>query len=116
VVAAEHPDRYLVIDGYPRIAALEQLGRDTVKAVVWSLSEMEALLLDPDPHSEEALILKTVPEIACYVGKVDLTRLTSDSEFRRSVFDRFLDELSLKGPEFPFNPPRPLLDLIAALD
>jgi len=48
-------------------------------------------------------------------GKVDLARLTSDTEFRKAVFDRFLDELRLEGPEFPFNPPRPLLDLIAAL-
>src|SRR6202040_2054593 len=46
VVLAEQPDRYLVIDGYQRIAALQQLGRDTVEAVVWSLSGAEALLLD----------------------------------------------------------------------
>jgi ParB/RepB/Spo0J family partition protein len=46
VVAAEQPEHYLVIDGYQRIAALEQLGRDTVEAVVWSLSEAEALFLD----------------------------------------------------------------------
>jgi ParB family chromosome partitioning protein len=47
VVAVEgQPDRYLVIDGYQRIAALEQLGRDTVEAVVWPMSEAEALLLD----------------------------------------------------------------------
>ena len=46
VVAAEQPEHYLVIDGYQRVAALEQLGRDTVEAVVWSLSEAEALLLD----------------------------------------------------------------------
>ena len=37
VVAAEdQADRYVVIDGYKRIAALEQLGRDTVEAVVRS--------------------------------------------------------------------------------
>jgi len=47
VVAAEgHPDRYVVIDGYKRIAALEQLGRDTVEAVVWPMSEPAAVLLD----------------------------------------------------------------------
>ncbi len=47
VVAAEdQPDRYVVIDGYKRIAALEQLGRDTVEAVVWPMSEAAALLLD----------------------------------------------------------------------
>jgi ParB family chromosome partitioning protein len=47
VVAAEgQADRYLVIDGYKRIAALQQLGRDTVQAVVWPLSESGALLLE----------------------------------------------------------------------
>jgi ParB family transcriptional regulator, chromosome partitioning protein len=39
-------DRYVVIDGYKRIAALEQLGRDTVEAVVWPMSEAAAVLLD----------------------------------------------------------------------
>jgi ParB family chromosome partitioning protein len=47
VVTVEgQPDRYLVIDGYQRIAALEQLGRDTVEALLWPMSEAEALLLD----------------------------------------------------------------------
>ena len=47
VVALEgQPDRYLVIDGYKRLAALQQLGRDTVEAVVWPLREAEALMLD----------------------------------------------------------------------
>ena len=47
VVAAEgQVDRYVVIDGYKRIAALEQLGRDTVEAVVWPMNEAGAVLLD----------------------------------------------------------------------
>src|ERR1700738_4019092 len=47
VVAAEgQADRYVVIDGYKRIAALEQLGRDTVEAVVWPMSQAAAVLLD----------------------------------------------------------------------
>jgi ParB family transcriptional regulator, chromosome partitioning protein len=47
VVAAEgQAERYVVIDGYKRIAALEQLGRDTVEAVVWPMSEAAAVLLD----------------------------------------------------------------------
>ena len=47
VVAAEGlADRYVVIDGYKRIATLEQLGRDTVEAVVWPMSEAAAVLLD----------------------------------------------------------------------
>ena len=46
VAVANQPDRYLVIDGYKRIAALQQLGRDTVDAVVWPISEADALVLD----------------------------------------------------------------------
>jgi len=45
VVSQDDSQRYLVIDGYKRIAALEQLGRDTVEAVVWAMSEDEALVL-----------------------------------------------------------------------
>ena len=46
VVSKDNPQRYLVIDGYKRIAALQQLGRDTVQAVIWPMGEAEALLLD----------------------------------------------------------------------
>jgi hypothetical protein len=46
VIGTDQPDRYVVIDGYKRIAALQQLGRDTVEAVVWPMGEAEALLLD----------------------------------------------------------------------
>jgi ParB family transcriptional regulator, chromosome partitioning protein len=45
VVLKDIADRYLVIDGHKRIAALRQLGRDTVDATVWPMSEAEALLL-----------------------------------------------------------------------
>ena len=41
------PSRYVVIDGYKRITALEQFGRDTVEAVVWPMNEAEAIVLDP---------------------------------------------------------------------
>src|SRR5437764_1860747 len=47
VVEAEGvADRYVVIYGYKRIAALEQLGRDTVEAVVWPMNEAAAVLLE----------------------------------------------------------------------
>src|ERR1700683_959761 len=47
VVTAEgQADRYVVIDGYKRITALEQLGRDTVEAVAWPMNEAAAVLLD----------------------------------------------------------------------
>jgi ParB/RepB/Spo0J family partition protein len=45
VVSQGNAERYLVIDGYKRVAALEQLGRDTVEATLWAMSEAEALLL-----------------------------------------------------------------------
>jgi ParB family chromosome partitioning protein len=45
VVVVSKDDRYLVIDGHKRIAALQQLKRDTVEATVWPMSEAEALLL-----------------------------------------------------------------------
>ena len=40
------PHRYVVIDGHKRMAALQQLGRDTVEAVIWPMTEAEALILD----------------------------------------------------------------------
>ena len=45
VVSKDGNSDYLVIDGYKRIAALRQLGRDTVEATVWPMGEAEALLL-----------------------------------------------------------------------
>jgi ParB family chromosome partitioning protein len=45
VVSKDNGERYLVIDGHKRIAALRQLGRDTVEATVWPMNEAEALLL-----------------------------------------------------------------------
>src|SRR5205814_10366361 len=45
VISPDNSQRYLMIDGYKRIAALEQLGRDTVEATIWAMSEAEALLL-----------------------------------------------------------------------
>jgi len=54
VVAAEGcSDHYVVIDGYKRITALEQLGRDTVEAVVWPMSEAAAVLLDRSQRLSE---------------------------------------------------------------
>ena len=45
VVSQDNRERYLVIDGHKRVAALEQLGRDTVEATLWPMNEAEALLL-----------------------------------------------------------------------
>jgi ParB family chromosome partitioning protein len=46
VVADEEPtDRYVLIDGYLRVAVLEQLCRDEVEAQVWQMPEGRALAL-----------------------------------------------------------------------
>ena len=44
VVAAERSGRFVLIDGYARVAALERLGRDRVEAIVLPLGEVEALV------------------------------------------------------------------------
>ncbi len=46
IIVIESGGRYLVIDGHKRIAALQQLGRDTVEVVVWEMSEADALVLE----------------------------------------------------------------------
>lgn len=45
VVVEGEADRYVLVDGYKRVRALRRLHRDTVAAVIWQLSEPEALLL-----------------------------------------------------------------------
>jgi hypothetical protein len=44
VVAGTAPGRFVLIDGHARVAALEQLGRDSVEALVLPLAEAEALI------------------------------------------------------------------------
>jgi ParB-like chromosome segregation protein Spo0J len=44
VVPAKAPDRFVLIDGYARVSALEQLGRDTTPAIVLPMRASEALV------------------------------------------------------------------------
>src|SRR5213592_3597944 len=83
---ANQPERYPVIDGYKRIAALQQLGRDTVDAVVWPMNEVQALVLDrslhwsePESALEEGWLLAELEQRFGY-GLEDLAR-----QFDRSV-------------------------------
>jgi len=50
---AGEPNRFLVIDGYKRIRALQRLGQDTVRATVWDMTETEALILDRSLRTAE---------------------------------------------------------------
>jgi hypothetical protein len=62
IIVIPSEQRYLVIDGHQRIAALKQLRGDTVSALVWEISEAEALLL---AHS---LRMNSEPETALEQG------------------------------------------------
>ena len=53
VALADEPNRFLVIDGYKRIRALQRLARDTVRATVWDMDETEALILDRSLRTAE---------------------------------------------------------------
>jgi ParB family chromosome partitioning protein len=45
VLPQDNKDRYALVDGYKRLRALHRLQQDTVKAMIWDLDEVEALLL-----------------------------------------------------------------------
>jgi ParB/RepB/Spo0J family partition protein len=46
VVAGDDGGRHVLVDGYKRVRALMRLRRDTVRAVCWDISEVEALLME----------------------------------------------------------------------
>lgn len=46
VIVVAEGDGFVLIDGYKRVRALERLGRDTIRAIVWEVGEVEALLLE----------------------------------------------------------------------
>lgn len=55
VALSDEPGRYVVIDGHKRIRALRRLGRDTVEAMVWPVSEAQALVADGAKRQSSAL-------------------------------------------------------------
>lgn len=46
IVVVGDGEQLVVVDGYKRVRGLGRLGRDTVSAIEWSLTEAEALLLE----------------------------------------------------------------------
>jgi ParB family chromosome partitioning protein len=91
VVAVEgQVDRYVVIDGYKRIAALEQLGRDTVEAVVWPMSEAAAVLLDRSLRLSEH---ETALEVGWLLAELEQRFSYSLDELARR-FDRSVSWIS----------------------
>lgn len=56
VVASDERDevqRYVILDGFARVRVLQRLARDTVRAVAWDVTELEALLLARSLRSSE---------------------------------------------------------------
>jgi ParB-like chromosome segregation protein Spo0J len=46
IIVVSPASPFVVIDGYKRVRVLKRLGRDTVRSMQWSVSELEALLLE----------------------------------------------------------------------
>src|ERR1700690_4233173 len=91
VVAAEGTvERYVAIDGYKRIAALAQLGRDTVEAVVWPMSEAAAVLLERSLRLSEH---ETVLEVGWLLAELEQRFGYSLDELARR-FDRSVSWVS----------------------
>jgi len=90
VEAQGQADRYVVIDGYKRIAALEQLGRDTVEVVVWPMSEASAVLLDRSLRLSEH---ETALEVGWLLAELELRFRYSLGELARR-FDRSVSWVS----------------------
>lgn len=46
IVVVRQEEQFVLIDGYKRVRALRRLVRDTVRATLWEVDEVEALLLE----------------------------------------------------------------------
>lgn len=73
IVIAEH-ERLVLIDGYLRVEALRRLGRDTVLATTWPVSEPEALL----QHRHLAASEHTAIEDAWLLARLRMHGLSLD--------------------------------------
>jgi ParB/RepB/Spo0J family partition protein len=84
VVAAGEAERFVVVDGYKRVRAMQRLGCDVVQAACWDMGEVEALLLG---QLMRAGIEETAFEQGLWLEELHLRfALTLDELARR--FDR----------------------------
>ena len=86
LVVADGADRFVLIDGYARVAGLGELGRDLVEAVLLDLSEPEALVL---AHRLEAKRRRSALEEGWLVAELlerhGLSQRAIASRLQRSV-------------------------------
>lgn len=78
VVIAEG-DRFVLIDGYLRVEALQRLQRDTVVATTWAVSEVDALL----HHRHLAIARRTALEDAWLLARLRDHGLTMEQLAQR---------------------------------
>lgn len=71
-VVPEGKNRWILIDGYLRVSALQHLGRDTVQVEIWHCDEVQALLFmftEKQSRSweviEESLLLRELGTLHC---------------------------------------------------
>jgi ParB-like chromosome segregation protein Spo0J len=79
VVVVAEAERYVLIDGYLRVAALERLGCDTAAATQWTLSETEALM----HHHHLGGASRSVLEEAWLLGRLRDQGVSLDEMGRR---------------------------------
>jgi ParB family chromosome partitioning protein len=82
VVASGTDGRYVLIDGYRRVAALQQVGRDTVEALVLPVSEVEALCLS---HRQEGTRRRSALEDGWFLRELVEVHGMSQSELGRKL-------------------------------
>lgn len=79
VVVIAEGDRFVLIDGYLRVDALERLQRDTAIATTWSVPEIDALV----HHRHLAVARRTALEDAWLLGRLREHGLSMDQLARR---------------------------------
>lgn len=127
----------LVLSTRPGSAAhlVQQVGRRIDRLRMTELPELSDLsqdesrslakqVLEPDFEayaSHLAEIASNSPLVIVAGGRlisscrIDPSTLTTLPDFRSTIFNHLLDDLELKGPQFPIDPPLPVLYLVSAL-
>ena len=79
VAEAARVPRYILIDGYLRVAVLQKLGRDTVLATEWPVSELDALV----HHHHLSVSSRSVFEQAWFLSRLREQGLSLDELAKR---------------------------------
>ena len=103
VIVIRDAERLVLIDGYLRVEALQQLHRDTAIATTWPLTELEALV----QHRHLSIAKRAAIEDAWLLGRLRDHGLTMDEIARRLCRSKtwvshrlgLLDELAATAQE-----------------